>query len=189
MACRWPADAAAAEAVAVAAVVAAVEAAAVAEAVVAAESGSAESGSAVAESALPARVVQVAPPAACPGVRAACAESHGKVAAEIAHPACLGLTSAVSGGRHGALDGEDRRNSAGELSRPRQCGVELRRHAQGARAHRLLSRAQPVVSGAIRSCRGQGARPSRRSLVSGHHRSRPASTKTAEAAMSLLSLT
>jgi hypothetical protein len=79
MACRWPADAAAAEAVAVAGVVAAAEAAAVAEAVVAAESGSAESGSEAAESALAARVVPVAPPAACPGVRAACAESHDEV--------------------------------------------------------------------------------------------------------------
>ena len=66
----------AAEAVAVAGV-AAVE---VAEAVVAAGSGSAAAESAC--QSLAARVVQVAPAAACPGVRAACAESHDEVAAE-----------------------------------------------------------------------------------------------------------
>jgi hypothetical protein len=61
-------------AAAVAVVAAAAEAAAVAEAVVASGSGSVAAGSA-----LPVRVVQVAPPAACHGVRAACAESHDEV--------------------------------------------------------------------------------------------------------------
>ena len=76
-----------------------------------------------------------------------------------------GQSAAHNIGWHETLDSKYRHNIAGELSCRCERAAELRGDTSRTGAYRLLPRPQSVLSGAIRSCRCQGARAIRRRVV------------------------
>jgi len=83
--------------------------------------------------------------------------------------------------QHETMDRECRRNTAGELSRRRECAGGLQRDTSRTVAHRLLPWPKSVLSWTIGSCRCQSARAIRRRVVSGNYRIRTFETQTTSA--------
>ena len=85
--------------------------------------------------------------------------------------------------RHGVSAHQHCRATARELSRRRERSGGLQGSTRRTRAHRLLPRAQSVLSGTIRSRRRQGARSIRRRTVSGNRWNGPCKTSAASSKM------